>query len=159
MNSLKRKIIAIAISVTCTAWLVAPALVLGDTASDLQATIDSLMAQIATLQTQIDALNGTTPTGTTAYTGIPAGFTFEKNLSSGMSDPDVVYLKAVLDVEVPDHVSWSGSDYFASKTKAAVVSFQTKYSAEISAVAGYTISCSGFVGTGTRVKINELLGR
>jgi len=128
------------------------------TTEELTEYIAELSATLQALQNQLNALQGqgTTPSAST-YTGIPAGFTFTKNLYQGMRDQDVVYLKKVLDVEVPDHASWSGTNYFGSKTKAAVIAFQTKYKTEISNYAGYTISCTGFVGKGTRAQLNALL--
>ncbi len=131
------------------------------TTEELSEYIAQLSATLQALQSQLSALQGqgTTPTTPTAsnYTGIPAGFTFTKNLYQGMRDQDVVYLKKVLDVEVPDHAPWTGSSYFGSKTKAAVIAFQTKYKTEISNYAGYTIHCTGFVGKGTRAQLNALL--
>ena len=47
--------------------------------------------------------------------------------------------------------------YFGIRTKTAVIAFQLKYKNEISAVTGYTIKGTGYVGPGTRAKINELL--
>jgi len=131
------------------------------TTEELTEYIAELSATLQALQNQLGALQGqgTTPTTPTAsnYTGIPAGFTFTKNLYQGMRDQDVVYLKKVLDVEVPDHAPWTGSSYFGPKTKAAVIAFQTKYKTEISNYAGYTIHCTGFVGKGTRAQLNALL--
>jgi len=92
-----------------------------------------------------------------AYTGITAGFTFAKNLSSGMNDPDVVNLKIVLANE--GCVSGlANTDYFASKTLAGAQCFCNKYKAEISTAAGYTVGCTGLVGTGMRAKLNALIG-
>ncbi|MBU4298914.1 hypothetical protein KJ636_02635, partial [Patescibacteria group bacterium] len=113
--------------------------------AELTEYITELTARLTALQAQVATVQPTTPTTPTAttYAGIPAGFTFEKNLKLGTRDADVVNLKYVLDVEVPDHAAWTGSNYFASKTKAAVIKFQQKYSADISATAGYTIAASG----------------
>ena len=91
-----------------------------------------------------------------AYTGIPAGFTFTKNLSSGMHDADVVYLKTILANEACVS-GLANTDYFASKTKAGAQCFCNKYKAEISTAAGYTVGCSGLVGTGMRSKLNALI--
>jgi hypothetical protein len=91
-----------------------------------------------------------------AYEGIPAGFTFEKNLSKGMKDQDVVYLKIILAAE--GCVSgFKNTKYFGSKTLAGVQCFCNKYKKEISAAAGYEVACSGFVGKGIRAKLNSLL--
>jgi len=46
---------------------------------------------------------------------------------------------------------------FGQKTLAGVKCFQTKYQDEISAAAGYPIQVSGFVGKGTRTKLNQLI--
>jgi len=89
--------------------------------------------------------------------GIPSSFTFKKNLYVGISDSDVVYLKMILDKEVV-HEKWSGNNYFGLKTFSAVKKFQEKYKNEISGFAGYQIKCTGFLGAGTRAKINQLLG-
>ncbi len=131
------------------------------TTEELQEYIAELTATLNQLQSQLQQMTGTTggTTGTTQtkYEGIPAGFRFEKNLSYGMSDPDVVYLKKVLDVEVPDHESWTGTEYFGTKTKNAVIAFCQKYKDDISAYAGYEVACTGYVGKGNRAKLNELL--
>lgn len=126
------------------------------TSAELAEYIAELTAFLTGLQAQVTQSEGTTPT-TGGYTGVPADFTFTKNLSTGMKDADVVNLKKVLDVEVADHAAWTGTNYFGSKVKAAVVKFQKKYIEEISELAGYTIKASGFVGAGTRAQLNELL--
>jgi len=122
----------------------------------LQFQLEALKTQIAWYQNKIneilDKKSSSTSTG-----NIPSGFIFKKNLSFGMSDSDVVYLKMILDKEI-NHEKWSGNDYFGSKTLEAIKVFQKKYKAEISTLAGYEINCTGFVGTGTRAKLNKLLG-
>jgi len=86
----------------------------------------------------------------------PANFSFQKNLYFGMLDQDVVYLKAILAAE--GCVSGlANTTYFGPKTLAAVKCFQNKYKLEISAAAGYTIKGTGFVGVGTKTKLNNLL--
>ncbi|MDD5621514.1 MAG: peptidoglycan-binding domain-containing protein, partial [Candidatus Pacebacteria bacterium] len=121
-------------------------------------TVEELTAQIAALTAQIAALQGTTTTttGTSAITGVPAGFTFQTNLKLGSNNSDVVYLKKVLDVEVPTHSAWTGTPYFGTGTKAAVITFQEKYATEVLAPFGLTAG-TGFVGASTRAKLNALL--
>jgi len=128
------------------------------TIEELQQQIAELQEQLAQYQAQLAALQGEQggETGGTAYEGIPEGFRFEKNLKIGMYDQDVVYLKKVLDVEVPDHDPWTGTPYFGAKTKAAVIAFQEKYADDVLAPWGLT-SGTGFVGQTTREKLNELL--
>lgn len=92
-----------------------------------------------------------------AYEGIPAGFSFTKNLYYGMTDPDVVYLKTILAAE--GCVSGlANTQWFGAKTKAGAQCFCNKYKDEISQAAGYTVGCTGYVGTGMRTKLNALLG-
>ena len=89
--------------------------------------------------------------------GIPSNFTFKKNLYSNISNLDVVYLKIILAAE--GCVSGlTNTQWFGPKTLIGVKCFQNKNRAEISATAGYQISATGFVGTGTRAKLNKLLG-
>ncbi len=130
------------------------------TIEELQEQIAQLQEQLAQYQAQLEALQGGEggegTTGGTAYEGIPEGFRFEKNLKIGMYDQDVVYLKKVLDVEVPDHDPWTGTPYFGPKTKSAVIAFQEKYADDVLAPWGLT-SGTGFVGSTTRAKLNELL--
>ena len=120
---------------------------------ELLVRIESLQKEIAKIQALIAQYQG----GSTSTT-IPTSFKFEKNLSEGMNDPDVVYLKIVLAKEGLVN-GLKNNEYFGSQTKAAVIRFQERYKNDISAAAGYTISASGFVGAGTRVKLNEILLR
>ena len=121
------------------------------TTVELTEYITELTATLNTLQA---ALQGTTPAAT--YTGIPAGFTFAKNLSQEMTDPDVVNLKIILAAE-GCVTGLSNNQYFGSLTLAGAKCFCNKYKNAISAAAGYTVSCTGFVGAGMRTKLNALL--
>jgi hypothetical protein len=90
------------------------------------------------------------------YTGLPDGFSFNKNLSYGMTDPDVVNLKIVLANE--GCVSGlANTEWFGPKTKAGVQCFCDKYKDEVSTFAGYTVSCNGFFGTGNRAKMDAIV--
>lgn len=53
---------------------------------------------------------------TIAYTGIPSGYTFTKNLSVGMADPSVIYLKVVLIGEGCGQ-GITSTDYYGLNTK------------------------------------------
>jgi len=119
--------------------------------TQLLVRIESLQKEIAKIQ----ALIAQYQRGS-ASTTIPTSFKFEKNLSEGINDPEVVYLKIVLAEEgLVDGLK--NNEYFGPQTKTAVIRFQERYKTDISAAAGYTISASGFVGTGTRAKLNEIL--
>ena len=121
--------------------------------AQLLAQIEYLQREIAKVQAQIAAIQGTvTPAN------IPAGFKFEKNLSEGMNDLNVVYLKIILAREGLVN-GLKNNEYFGPQTKTAVILFQERYRADISAAVGYAISASGLVGSGTRAKLNEILLR
>lgn len=113
-------------------------------------TIAELQAQIALLTQQLAALQGAQQPATPAVgiQGIPAGFTFATNLSQGMNHADVVHLKRVLEVEVPALAPIGRTEFFGPRTRAAVVAFQQKHNIG---------RATGFVGTLTRAKLNEIL--
>jgi peptidoglycan hydrolase-like protein with peptidoglycan-binding domain len=118
------------------------------TVAQLQAKIVEIQAAINQLLAQLQLLTGQAG-------DVAEGFTFKNNLKMGMSHSDVVELKKVLDSEV-DHDPWSGNQYFGGRTKTAVIKFQEKYASEILAPYGLT-SGTGFVGSSTRAKLNELI--
>lgn len=85
-------------------------------------------------------------------------YTFKRNLRFGLkNDPDVKALQECLAFEkmFPSNViSYTGN--FFGITLKAVKLFQETYKKEISKYVGYDISCTGFVGKGTRAMLNEL---
>ena len=116
------------------------------------------------VQTKINETSSPSPSpsptpssSSSPFSGIPSNFTFKKNLSLNVVNLDVVYLKIILAAEGCVS-SLANTQWFGPKTLAGVKCFQNKHRAEISAAAGYQISATGFVGTGTRAKINKLLG-
>lgn len=121
---------------------------------ELQEMIALLQKEVIKLKIQIDEILNRRK----GNKNIPVSFTFEKNLFLGMDDIGIIYLKIFLDREV-SHQEWSGSSYFGSKTQQAVKTFQEKYKAHISEIVGYEINSTGFVGPGTRAKINEILNK
>jgi len=133
-------------SMTVSAFM--PALASADTASDLQAQINSLLATISSLQAQLS--------GTTGGSTVGTGYTFNTNLTMGSTGADVMNLQKVLNASADTKVASSGvgspgmeSSYFGGLTKAAVMKFQAKHG--ISPVAGY-------VGAITRAKLNTMSG-
>jgi hypothetical protein len=131
-----------------------------DTA-ELIALIQQLLGSSSTATTTTTTTTTTTSTG--SFAGIPAGFSFDTNLYSGMSSVDVEYLQIVLNSDPATVVATTGTgsagnetEYFGSLTKAAVIKFQNKYASEVLTPLGLT-SGTGYVGTTTRAKLNSLV--
>ncbi|MFZ2621442.1 MAG: peptidoglycan-binding protein [Minisyncoccia bacterium] len=125
-----------------------PVLASADTASDLQAQINSLLATISALQAQLSATTG----GST----VSSGYTFNTNLTIGSKGADVMNLQKVLNMSADTQVASSGAgspgmetSTFGPLTRSAVAKFQTKNG--ISPAAGY-------VGPITRAKLNSMGG-
>ena len=140
------KLASVAVGFAMVAGAFMPSLASADTASDLQAQINSLLATISSLQAQLSATTG----------GSSTGYTFNTNLTVGSTGTDVKNLQKVLNMSADTQVASSGagspgneSSYFGNLTKAAVMRFQTKNG--ISPVAGY-------VGALTRAKLNSMGG-
>jgi len=144
-----KKLIAIAIALTISVWLVGPTNVAqAVTAEELQAQINTLLATLTQLQAQLATLTGA-PAGTPAAC---AGITFTRNLTVGSSGSDVKCLQALLNQSADTQVAVSGvgspgneTTYFGPLTQAAVAKYQAKKG--ISPTAGY-------VGPLTRAQLN-----
>jgi len=125
------------------------------TVEELTAQINSLLTMIATLQSQLSVMGGST-TGVSSYT-------FTKDLSQGDSGVDVLNLQKILNIDPATRLGTApdlGSpgyetDYFGVRTKAAVIKFQNKYTAEILTPVGLTAG-TGYFGPSTRAKINSM---
>jgi ABC-type transport system substrate-binding protein len=83
-------------------------------------------------------------------------FQFKEDLKLGSKGKEVEELQKCLarDKEIYPLAKIDGN--FDTLTKKAVVRFQEKYKEEISKIVGYPISINGFVGKGTRAKLNEI---
>ena len=156
-----KKLIAFALIATVGAFLL-PGLANGQTTDELLQQIAQLQAQLQALQQQLNQVQGGSGT-TPAISGIPAGFTFTRNLKVGMTGDDVKYLQIVLNSDPDTKVADSGvgspgneTSYFGPLTKAAVIKFQEKYADETLSPWGLTHG-TGFVGSTTRAKLNSLL--
>jgi hypothetical protein len=86
--------------------------------------------------------------------GVPAGVSFGYDIRERATGQLVRYLQIVLNADPETRVASSGggspgneTNYFGPGTRNAVIKFQQKYG----------ISATGFVGSQTRAKINEIL--
>lgn len=134
--------------------------VVGMTIEELKAEIARITALILQLQARLAEL-----LGEVVIEGVPAGFKFESTLRYGQASNDVKYLQIVLNSDPGTRLAGSGigspgyeTNYFGTLTKAAVIKFQEKYTEDILAPWGLTKG-TGFVGSTTRAKLNEILGR
>jgi len=132
------------------------------TAGEIREKIEEILEAIKILQTLLTQMEGEV-----VIEGVPAGFSFEKNLEVGMSDIDVKYLQIVLNSDPVTKLAKSGvgspgneTNYFGPLTKAAVIKFQEKpeYIDDVLGPWGLTVG-TGYVGSTTRDKLNELLGK
>jgi len=130
------------------------------TVEELKAEILRISKLITELQAELAQLFGEG-----VIEGVPATFTFQKNLYFDMVDTDVKYLQIVLNSSTDTKLADSGvgspgkeTNYFGLLTKSAVIKFQEKYSDSILAPLGFSQG-TGYVGNNTREKLNKLLGK
>ncbi len=128
------------------------------TAEEIKAKIAEITSAIKKLQALLAQMEAKP-----AIEGIPASFTFKRNLKFGDVSTDVRYLQIVLNSASDTRLALSGvgspgheTKYLGPLTKAAVIRFQQKYASEILTPWGLTRG-TGFVGKTTRKKLNELL--
>lgn len=145
-KSTTAKLVSGFVGIAMAAGAFVPALASAQSATDLQAQINSLLATISALQAQLSATTG----GSTASTG----YTFNTNLTVGSKGTDVMNLQKVLNMSADTKVASTGAgspgmetSTFGPATKAAVIKFQNKY--------GIT-PAAGYVGAITRAKLNSM---
>jgi len=134
--------------------LMAPA-AQAQSADELQAMINTLMAQIAALQGQVGQ----------GASGVASGvcpYTWTRDLSQGSTGPDVMKLQQFLNADADTRVAASGAgsvgaetEYFGPATAAAVSKMQVKYRAEVLSPAGL-VNPTGFFGPSSRAKANSV---
>ncbi len=129
------------------------------TAEELQVQITALMAQLATLQTELAVLQGGTGATVTGCTIT----SFDRALKLTMTGDDVKCLQIVLNSDSATIVASSGvgssgneTSYFGPLTKTAAIKFQEKYASEILESWGLTAG-TGYIGSTTRAKLNTML--
>jgi len=152
MSNFTKKIVAIATALTLCVMIGGAAK--GVTVDELQAQINALLAQLATLQ-------GQTTGGTVSGCTITS---FDANLAQGSTGAAVKCLQIILNSDAATQVAASGvgsagneTTYFGAMTKAAVIKFQDKYAAEVLTPSGLTAG-TGYVGAKTRAKLNTMIG-
>ncbi|MBD3208126.1 MAG: hypothetical protein GF370_01560, partial [Candidatus Nealsonbacteria bacterium] len=155
--NLTKKIVASAMTASLLISVAAPAL--AQSAEDILAQIQALQEQLNQLMEQYQGMTGEeAPTieGCTISS-------FDRNLKVGMSGADVKCLQIILNSDSDTQLAASGvgspgneTEYFGPLTKAAVIKFQEKYAEDTLAPWGLTQG-TGFVGSTTRAKLNELL--
>jgi len=130
----------------------------GMTEEQLRAEIARLIALISALQAQMAQAQGVPS---------PAceGVTFSRSLSLGATGNDVKCLQTILNRSADTQVAAFGvgssgneTNYFGNLTRLAVIKFQNKYASEVLTPIGLTTG-TGYVGSQTIAKINQLLGR
>jgi len=142
---------------------IAAAGVLFSAAAFAQTTdINALLAQIAQLQAQIAALQGSSSTGT-SVTGIPAGYQFTAPMKIGSTGEAVKYLQMFLNSNVATQVAATGvgskgneTMYYGPATAAAVTKYQNLNAAAILAPVGLTAGTGNF-GASTMAHVNAAL--
>jgi hypothetical protein len=124
------------------------------TPEELQKTINDLLAQVASLQSQVGGSKATTPaTSCTSFT---------LTLKKGSTGAEVKALQELLNSDADTMVAATGAGSkgmetmtFGPATAAAVSKFQVKYRAEILTPAGL-VNPTGVFGPGSRAQANKL---
>src|SRR3989344_5284912 len=114
-KSIAVKYVAVAVGFAMAVSAFAPGLASADTASDLQAQINSLLATIQALQAQLAATTGSSSTG----------YTFNTNLTIGSTGADVMNLQKVLNMSADTQVASSAVGYVGPITRAKLNSMNT----------------------------------
>lgn len=129
-----------------------------DTTADLQAQINQLLAQIASLQTDVADSSGAGSTSGASF----CPYTWTRDLSAGATGADVMKLQQFLNSDADTRVAATGAgsvgmetETFGPATAAAVSKFQVKYRAEILSPNGL-VNPTGYFGASTRNKANSL---
>ncbi len=118
------------------------------------ATTEELQAQINALLAQLASVNNSQTTS--------CNYTFSKTLKEGVYDTEVMQLQKLLNSDSYTQVVSFGPGsngnetmYFGPATKAAVMRFQQKYASEVLYSQGIS-NPTGFVGYATIAKLNSL---
>ena len=158
-NTFAAKLFVGFVAIAMALSLVAPAQ--AQTEEELQAQIDSLMATINALQSQL----GQAPaTGGSSASVCPYAWT--RSLSTGSTGADVMALQQFLNASADTQVAPAGSagspgmetQYYGPATAAAVSNFQVKYRDSILTPVGL-VNPTGYFGPSSMAKANELCSK
>jgi len=131
------------------------------TINDLMVRVNDLKTQLQELQNKLSQSTNKIILSKKLYEGIPQEYKFNFDLKEGDFSDDVKYLQIILKNEIgeptyPESVPVTG--WFGPITKSSVIKFQEKYALDILAPFNL-INGTGFVGSATRAKLNQLLGK
>ncbi len=159
MTKRLKKFVAIATLMASVMMIAAPSPAYALTAEELADQIATLQAQLTALTAQLAELTGEE---VVVVSGCDIS-SFDRNLEVGDTGDDVKCLQIVLNSDSDTQLADSGvgssgeeTSYFGPLTKAAVIKFQELYADEVLASWGLTAG-TGFVGSTSRAKLNELL--
>ncbi len=136
-----------------------------DERDDIRAEMDAIEEMLEELAEQVRTTDSDDEDDQTTkgIEGVPAGFTFGSNMRQGSRGTAVKYLQIVLNSDPDTRLAQSGAgspgnetEYFGPITDSAVRKFQEKHRSEVLVPAGAS-NPTGFVGTYTRAKLNEIL--
>ncbi len=135
------------------------------TISELKTKIIDIAAVVEQLKVLLAEITEVEPMEPVEIIGIPTEHEFATTLMSGQVSDDIKYLQIFLNSNSETQLAKSGvgssgyeTNYFGPLTKVAVIKFQEKYSEDVLSP-WELIKGTGLVGSTTRAKINELLGR
>lgn len=155
-NTVASKLFVGFVAIAMALTLVAPAQ--AQTEAELQAQIDSLMATINALQSQ---LGQTTTTGGGSSASV-CPYAWTRALSTGSTGADVMALQKFLNADPATMIAATGvgsagmeTDYYGGLTAAAVSNFQVKYRDTILTPLGL-VNPTGYFGQSSIAKANEL---
>lgn len=125
---------------------------------DLQTMINTLLAQIASLQSQVGVSSGAGSTSGASF----CPYTWTRDLKVGATGADVMKLQQFLNSDADTRVGATGAgsmgmetETFGPATAAAVSKFQVKYRAETLTPNGL-MNPTGYFGASSRAKANAL---
>lgn len=155
-NTVVAKLAVAFVAISMVFFAFAPAQ--AQTAEELQATIDALMAQINELNAEMGVAGGSSAASSASV----CPYTWTRSLSTGDTGADVMALQQFLNSSADTQVSVSGAgapgmetDYFGPATAAAVMNFQVKYRTDILSPVGLVNPVPHF-GPSTMAKANML---